>query len=271
MLSDLTVALGDRLGRNGRAVTAVRPIYAAWLAAVYGKRGMPWRLNGEPMRIDPLVRHMIPQHNERPLFDYLRTGICPGQVIFDIGAFLGTYALMEGRWAGEHGRVVAFEPSPFSFSVLTRHLRMNGLGPDRVDARQAAVGAYCGTRELVTFDQEPYLNKIATASNGARRTTVDSLTVDAVATELGRPPDWIRMDVQGLEFEVLEGAREAIRAAKGRMRIVAEMHPDEWPDFGVRVSEARDRFAELGLQARALTPEEPLFTQSSHAILEALS
>jgi FkbM family methyltransferase len=213
----------------------------------------------------------VPQENERPLFEYLRAGIQPGAVVFDIGAFLGTYALMEARWAGERGRVIAFEPSPFSFSILTRHMRMNRLGPDRVDARQAAVGSRSGRRALITFDDEPYRNQIAAGGSSARSVAVDALTVDSVSAELGRPPDWIRMDVQGLEFEVLEGARDAIREAGSRLKIVAEMHPEQWPDFGIRPSDAHGRFAAVGLKARALTPSEPLFTQSGHAILEPLT
>jgi hypothetical protein len=78
------------------------------------------------------------------------------------------------------------------------------------------------------------------------------------------------MDVQGAEFDVLDGARETIRAARGRLTIVAEMHPEQWPDFGIRPEEAHDLFAAHGLKARALTPAEPLFTQSGHAVLEAL-
>lgn len=269
MLSDLAIALGDRLGRTGRAVRIARPLYAAWLNAVYGRRGMPWRLNGEPLRIDPGVRHFIPQQNERPLFDYLRASIRPGEVVFDIGAFLGIYAMLEARWAGERGRVIAFEPSPFSFSVLARHLAMNGLGPNRVDARQAAVGASAGRQTLVAFDDEPYRNHLAfDAASG--RASVDVLTVDAVCRELGRPPDWIRMDVQGLEFDVLEGARETIGEARGRIKIVAETHPDQWVEAGIDSAQAHDRFAALGLRARAIPSTEPLFTQSGHVVLEPL-
>jgi FkbM family methyltransferase len=271
MLSDLGNAVGDRLGRGGLAVGVLRPVYAGWLRAAYGRRGLPWTLNGEPLRIDPAVRHLIPRENERPLFEYLRDHIRPGDLVFDVGAFLGTYAVMEARWAGPRGRVVAFEPSPSSFAVLTRHLRMNGLGPDRVDARQAAVGASEGRRELATFDEEPYRNMIATGSSAAGRVVVDAVTVDGVAAAVGRLPDWIRMDVQGVEFEVLEGARAVLREARGRISIVAEMHPEQWPDFGVSPRDGADRLAALGLKARSLTPNVPPFTQSAHAILEPLS
>ena len=268
-MSDLAIALGDRLGRHGRAVRIFRPAYSAWLNVAYGSSGLPWRLNGEPLRIHPAVRHLIPQDNERPLFEYLRAGIRPGDLVFDIGAFLGTYALFEARWSGPHGRVIAFEPAPFSFSVLSRHVAMNGLGPDRVDARQAAVGASVRQQTLVAFEDEPYRNHLA-GNGSSGQLSVNVLTVDAVCTELGRVPDWIRMDVQGSEFDVLLGAREAIRAARGRIRIVVETHPDQWPDFGIDPAEAHDRFAALGLRARPITPVEPLFTQGGHVILEPL-
>jgi len=270
-LSDLGLALGDRLGRSGATVGILRPMYAGCLRAVYGRQGLPWRLNGEPLRIDPDVRRMIPQENERPLFDYLRENIRPGEVVFDIGAFLGAYAVMEARWVGARGRVVAFEPSPWSFAVLSRHLRMNGLGSERVDARQTAVGARPGKRDLITFEEEPYRNMFAANDAAHAGVTVQTVTIDDVVHGLGRAPDWIRMDVQGLEFEVLEGARHVLETAHGRLRVVAEMHPDQWPDFGVDPREARDRFAALGLQARPLTAAEPLFAQSGHAVLEPLS
>jgi FkbM family methyltransferase len=268
MLSDLAIALGNRLGRSGRAVRVLRPAYSAWLNAAYGRRGMPWRLNGEPLRVHPAVRHLIPQANERPLFEYLRAGIGPGDLIFDIGAFLGTYALFEARWSGPQGRVVAFEPSPFSFSMLTLHLAMNGLGADRVEARHAAVGASVGRQMLVAFEDEPYRNHLA--RNGISGQSVNVLTVDAVCTELGRVPEWMRMDVQGFEFDVLSGAREAIASARRSIKIVVETHPDQWADSGIDAAEAHDRFAALGLRARPLTPAEPLFTQGGHVILEPM-
>jgi FkbM family methyltransferase len=269
MLSDLAIALGNRLGRGGRAVRILRPAYSAWLNAAYGGRGMPWRLNGEPLRIHPAVRHLIPQDNERPLFEHLRAGIRPGDLIFDIGAFLGTYAVFEARWTGTQGRVVAFEPSPFSFAMFSRHLAMNGLGPDRVDARHAAIGASVGRQRLVAFEDEPYRNYLS-GDGTSGQVSVDVLTVDAVCAELGRAPDWIRMDVQGLEFDVLSGARETIRSAGRSIRVIVETHPEQWSDLGIDAAEAHDRFAVLGLRARPLAPADPLFTQGGHVILEPM-
>jgi FkbM family methyltransferase len=273
-LSEVGNAIGDRLGRHGVAVQALRPLYGMWLQAAYGRRGVPWHVNGEPLRIDPRVRHLIPHHNERPLFDYLKQHMRRGEVALDIGSFLGTYAIFAARWVGAQGRVLAFEPSPSSFDTLCRHLSMNDLAaPSQVTPRCAAVGAREERRELVTYDDEPYRNEVAPVNGDVddrRRAVVEVVTVDAVCRSLGRPPDWIRMDVQGLEFDVLRGARDVLHEGRGHLRIVVEMHPEQWPDHGIEPAGAVDLLAALGLRARPLVPGEPAFQQSGHAILEAI-
>src|SRR5215213_913626 len=117
---------------------------------------------------------------------------------------------------------------------------MNGLGPDRVEARHAAVGASAGRQMLVAFEDEPYRNHLA--RNGTSGQSINVLTFDAVCTELGRVPEWMRMDVQGLEFDVLSGAREAIESGRRSIKIVVETHPDQWADSGINAAEAHDRF-----------------------------
>lgn len=272
MLAEMGRAVGQIVGRDGSAAAALRPVYAWSLRAAYGRRGLPWHVNGEPLRIDPSLRHMLPHDNEPALFAYLRDHLRPGQVVLDLGAFLGTYAILEARRVGPAGRVVAFEPSPPTFEALRRHLRMNGLGAPRVEARCAAVGARAGRRHLQVWGDEPYRNMIA--PDGATGVPVDVVTLDDVCRGWDRPPDWIRMDVQGQEFDVLRGARELLREARGRVRIVAEMHPEQWPDYGVPVARAAEVFADLGVRARALpgaAPGDDPFVQGGHAVLEALS
>ncbi len=269
MLPDFGTAIGDRFGRTGRIARALQPAYACWLRAAYARRGLPWHVNGESIRIDPAIRQLVPQAAERSLFDYLRANIQPGDVVLDIGAFVGAYAIVEARWVGEHGRVVAFEPSPDSFALLQRHLWMNGLAAPRVEARCLAIGARAEQRGLAIFAGEPYRNMIASTGNAS--VVVDVATLDEVCRTLERPPTWIRMDVQGLEFEVLRGARDLLRERRGRLKIAAEMHPQHWPAYGIEPREAGPRLAELGLRARNVVPGEDPFGHDAHSILEPLT
>ena len=75
------------------------------------------------------------------------------------------------------------------------------------------------------------------------------------------------MDVQGAEWHVLRGAREIIRAAGKRLVIVAEMHPQCWPAFGVDAQMAFETIASLGLRAEPLESGAELFTRDGHVIL----
>jgi FkbM family methyltransferase len=255
-----------------RAPHALRALYGVGLRAAFGRRGLPWRVNGETFRIDPRVRRFVPHESETTLFAFLREHIRPGDVVFDIGSFLGVYAMLAARSAGAGGRVLAFEPSAWSFDILQRHVRMNGLA-GRIDARLAAVGACRQRRALVTFSDEPYRNMIGAPAIdlAAGATAVDVITLDDVCDAIGRPPDWIRMDVQGLEFDVLRGAARMLHASpvgKRRVRIVAEMHPSRWPDYGVAPADAPKLLADLGLRARSLNGHDDPFRVETHAELE---
>lgn len=250
--------------------TALRPAYALYLRAVFGRVGLPWSVNGEELRIDPGVRRYVPHQNEPALFRYLQSAMQPGETVLDIGAFLGTYAIMAARWTGPLGRVLAFEPSPASFQILQRHLLMNNLGAPRVEARCAAVGARVGRHPLKQFELEPYRNQIVADDADGSTVMVDIVTVDSVCARWTRVPDWIRLDVQGLEFDVLEGAREVIHAGRGRLKIIAEMHPQLWPEYGIQPREVDERLAALSLQAQGLTPNDSRLAPDSHMILEPL-
>jgi FkbM family methyltransferase len=261
--------LSERLGHDHAAVRALRPLHSRWLRARYTHSGMPWQVNGEPVRIDPNARHLVPRQSEVPLFDFLQRGIRPGAVVLDIGSFLGVYAMMAARWAGPSGRVIAFEPSAASFAILVRHLRMNSL-EGRVDARNAAVGARSGRTQLVVFDDEPYRNMITPTAGSAASVDVPVVTVDEVCASMERRPTWIRMDVQGLEFDVLRGARDLLRGARGQLTIVAEMHPEQWVALGIEVGDVDGILGDMGLRARCLPGQNDRYEQSSHAILDIL-
>jgi FkbM family methyltransferase len=260
----------ERLGA-GRAASATRGLYLRWLELRHGRRGVPWSHHGEPFRINPRVRHLLPSSSEPALFAYLRHAIRPGDVIVDAGGFLGAYAIVMARWAGPSGRVVTFEPSASSAAIARAHFEMNPEG-SRIRLIEAAVGDRAGLSLLALHD-EPYRNQIVGDvhegwghANGSGRGVL-TVTIDDICRKMELVPTLIRMDVQGAEFAALEGARDTITAGRRSLRIVVEMHPQLWPSFGVTADGARARLEAFGLRARPLEGENP-FTADGHAILE---
>jgi len=127
LLTNAAALVSGRIGRNHPLIRRLRPSYEWLLDASSGHRGVAWSVNGEALRIDPRVRRLIPRTTEPELWEFLKAQIGPREQILDVGAFLGTYAIMMARWGGEATRVLAYEPTPSTLPQLRRHVAINGM------------------------------------------------------------------------------------------------------------------------------------------------
>jgi FkbM family methyltransferase len=245
--------------------------YGRLLQAIYAKSGLPWKIHDEVVRIDPGARRLVPHAPEPPLFDFLRRTIRPGDIVLDVGAFVGVYAVLAARWSRPGGRVVALEPTPSSAALARKHAAFNRVDGATIELVEAAASDRPGRATLHEYDARdmPFVNSLARAADTdltpATR-DVALVTIDDVCRERGIMPTVIRMDVQGAEVHALRGARETIRLAPS-LCLVVEMHPQCWPAFGVTEQDARETVRDLGLDARPLVPGEPLFARDTHAVL----
>jgi FkbM family methyltransferase len=246
-----------------------RHAYAGFLRARYARTGMPWRVHDDTVRIDPRVRHLVPHASEEALYRFIQREIAPGDVVLDVGSFLGIYAIHEARRAGPAGRVIALEPTAWSASVARRHFEYNaGTGGAPITLIEAAAGEAPGHATFYEYD-EPYVNALAAAvdvTGTPVRRSVNVVTLDDVCREMRVSPTFVRMDVQGAEFQALRGASGLIRAAGSKLTLVAEMHPQCWPAFGIDESCARSTIASLGLHATPLEPGADLFARDRHIV-----
>jgi FkbM family methyltransferase len=142
-----------------------------------------------------------------------------GQAVFDIGAWEGVLALFFARAVGPEGAVVAFEPHPRHFRRLAENLALNGFAHAR--ALPLALGAYDGAAPFAS-DAVAGRSRLVTAGAGA---TVPVARLDTLmAAERLPPPDFIKIDVEGAELDVLLGAGATLAAR--RPRLLIEVHPE---------------------------------------------
>jgi FkbM family methyltransferase len=131
-----------------------------------------------------------------------------GTVLYDIGAHVGFYSLLGAVIVGDEGRVVAFEPLPRNRRYLQRHLELNGIR--NVTIIEAAVASRSGR---VRFAE-------GGSSTTGHLSVSGELEVDAVAIDVlvgdGTLPDpeYIKLDVEGAEYEALRGAEATIRRTR---------------------------------------------------------
>lgn len=133
-----------------------------------------------------------------------RGGPTEGQVVFDGGAFRGEFSLVASRRVGPRGRVIAFEPDAKNRAALERSLRENDI--------QNVTICPCGLwRETTTLEFAAHGDTGSCVATLDRR-PAPSLNVrvpmlgwaDAVA-QFGAP-DFVKMDIEGAEIEVIESA-----------------------------------------------------------------
>jgi FkbM family methyltransferase len=143
---------------------------------------------------------------------WLQTLMRPGDTVIDAGANVGTHTVPLAQAVGPGGRVHAIEPQGPVVDVLRANLELNGLG--NVTVHHAAVGATAGSIVVPRLDVARELN-LGGVTLGAfgpgEGDEVPLLPLDAL--EL---PDCrlIKIDVEGMEAEVLTGAQETLRRCR---------------------------------------------------------
>jgi FkbM family methyltransferase len=126
--------------------------------------------------------------------------IRPGSTVLDVGANVGYYTLLASVLAGDSGRVHAFEPEPRNAEFLRRHAAINRRA--NVTVQQAAVSDRAGTARF-DFGSGSGTGHLADAGAIEVRT----LRLDDYCAEHGLAPTALKIDVEGAEVAVLEGAR----------------------------------------------------------------
>lgn len=261
---------GGAAGRDTRLRRLLSPLYGQFLHLITAGRGVAAEINGEHFRLDPRYRGFIQPDYEADLAGILRARMRPGQVSLDIGAHVGVYALQIARWTSPGGEVVAFEPNAGTAVVLRRHLRLNGL-TDAVRVEGIALGRSPGTS---VFFGEPGsgLSRLSAPNPedpaAPRGTSVPVATVDGYCRANALRPDWILIDVEGFEFDVLAGAADTIRERGQALSIVVEIHPTLWPTTGWTRASVEALLASLGRRPAPLVGQgDPLGDYGSIELL----
>lgn len=130
------------------------------------------------------------------------TEIPEGAVVYDIGANVGYYSLMAAVLAGKGGHVYAFEPLPRNMEFLRKHVALNKM-EELITVFDMAVSDQSGEAAFDLGASTSMGHLAKTGEIKVRKARLDDLLA---AGEI-RPADYIKVDVEGAEADVLAGAR----------------------------------------------------------------
>jgi len=135
------------------------------------------------------------------LLHYLRAE----DVFFDVGSNVGSYTLLAS--GHQKATTYAFEPVPATFERLRRHVYINGL-EDRVVLHNAAAGSQKGTIAFTT--ELDAMNHVVSDNYAGKTITVALVTIDEELYERGVRANVIKVDAEGYDKEVIEGAKKQL-------------------------------------------------------------
>jgi FkbM family methyltransferase len=152
----------------------------------------------------------------------------PGTVVYDIGAHVGTMALGAALLVGDQGLVVAFDGDPENIARLQEHCARNGL-ENRVRVVHAAVWSRTAI-DGIGFRRGAIARSQGGVQADGNRPVIGSgevINVPAVRLDdfIGTgvpPPQLVKIDVEGGEYEVLLGGKKLF--AEQRPLVIAEVH-----------------------------------------------
>jgi FkbM family methyltransferase len=166
---------------------------------------------------------------ERWVTDAVKRFVKPGMRVADIGANVGYYSTLLARIVGPEGWVHCFEPNPTMYDLLFRGMEVNGfLG--RSQCHRLALWSAAETRTLKMWRRHPtgssfYTNEASAARFNDLISEIDVETArldDVLENDLRL--DFIKIDAEGSEIAIVDGARRVL-AANHALQLIVEYSP----------------------------------------------
>lgn len=185
-----------------------------------------------------------PDYNLEEL-DFLRAHTPQGGVCVDVGANVGTYAIVLARHVGAGGKVIAIEPHPVTHARLAFNRAASGF--TQVVLVAAAAGPSDGELMIETDGDNLGASHIVSGERASRAIRVPSLRLQRILGDAGVDHvDALKIDVEGFEDRVLTGFfKEAPQRLWPRAVVIEHLSRDEWLDDCIADMRARG-YAETG-------------------------
>jgi FkbM family methyltransferase len=206
------------------------------------------------IRFLQVLQEVIEESSEHRI---LRALLKPGDTFVDIGANHGSYSLIASQIVGSNGLVVAFEPQQHLAALIQRSLHATSASEFKVIS--AGCSDHVGKAEF-------FIPAHASGSAGVfaqfsaagqhRTTMIELTTLDGELAKLPvRGSLFLKLDVEGSEYNALKGARETL--VRHHPAILMELNPSSAQASGHSVQQLLDLLSELGYDSICEMDEFP--------------
>jgi FkbM family methyltransferase len=176
--------------------------------------------------------------HERTSTQIFKELLKPEMNILDIGANIGYYVLLEAKRV-LNGIVYAVEPDPYNFLILNQNIRINGL--NNVKTFNIAIS---DKEDLAKFylSKRSNLHSLINYGHSIKEIIVKTVTLDEFLKD--KEVNFIRMDVEGAEYEILKGAHKTLE--REDLKLFIEFHPNLLKIRAISISDLLKKLEEFG-------------------------
>ncbi|GHB37294.1 FkbM family methyltransferase [Mongoliitalea lutea] len=188
------------------------------------------------------------------LLDYVKEG----DVVIEAGANIGTETLLISKLVGAEGKIFAFEPSPHVFEKLTCNVKLHTIY-NNVQLFDCALGEEDSTITFYVFPKKYHNSGIGGKYSNWENTipiTVPQLSLDSwAAKHQPNRIDFIKMDIQGAELDLLHGSSKLISTYRPKIFLEAQENQAKLFEFLTNKSYTVHQIADHGLVKLSSAPD----------------
>lgn len=230
----------------------------------YRNRGERIEYGGHKLRYVPGTRPVRLKYSNSPdvvvrndvkQMQFVIERIQSGEFVLDIGGNVGQYAILFGALVAPSGKVISFEPDQSHRKLLLENVKLNDF-TDRIIVEDFALSDMNGTHSFFSRanDQMCSLVRSGLGTNAESADVKEEIvrTIrldDYLSMRKLKSPDWVKLDTEGAEINILRGARELLKSAA---IIICELHPYAWAEFDTSYDELLSIIKECGRNIKYL-------------------
>jgi FkbM family methyltransferase len=219
-------------------------------------RGIPASINGESIRFAPRWSRYFAAAYEPQTFRFMKHHCPVGGTVIDLGAHIGLFSVIAARLVGPEGKVFAFEPTDSTRKVLEQTIKRNSMR-GRVEVRPEAVSETTGTAQFFQLqDEGSVANSLISYGELSRSgREIKVLSLDEFVAARGSRVNFLKIDVEGAELQVLRGAANTFAM---RPFVSLGLHPEP---IAISGGSLQDIWAVLAKYRMTVTEDEAPLSQ----------
>ena len=132
-----------------------------------------------------------------------------GDIVLDLGAFFGSFSIIAAKKVGPSGRVISYEPDRRNFEIMKKNVQESGL------KNITLINKAVFSKKAVLNISSSFADSNVFEKDLSKTSKVEADTIDNEIKRLKlKKVDFVKMDVEGAELEIMEGAKSSIKAVK---------------------------------------------------------